>query len=225
MDLFFVNVCGNLPGNTYTGFINNILLSSVHTTPSCSPSKHEVRNRVPHGAFALHIVTLEVFLGFCSRCAEYFLFLELKCLIHNHTDSPRLYLQSSRDHPGLAFLWGHWHVVLGLRDSRALPRLAPLPGGLRVWSGNTEWFLCLLKDPTSIPMNQAWCAVMFPSPSMSVCTRMGCILNPPDSPRRFSHSLPVYLNRCHRATCPISTAPVLPSKTFSISLMMLTGKP
>lgn len=97
-----------------------------------------------------------------SRSAVYFLFSQLKCLISNHTSfPPPIYLQGSRDHPGLALLWGHWHVVLGLCDSWALPRLAPLPGGLRVWSGNTI-SLFFLKDPTSIPMNHTpLCAVMF----------------------------------------------------------------
>lgn len=47
--------------------------------------------------------------------------------------------QSSRDHLGSAFLWGHRHVVPGLCDSWALPGMAPLPRSLRVRSGNV-WF-------------------------------------------------------------------------------------
>lgn len=45
--------------------------------------------------------------------------------------------------------------------------------------------------------------------------------NPPDSPRWFSHSVPVYLNRCRGATCPISAAPVLQSKTLSRSSLTI----
>lgn len=180
---------------------------------------------MPHGAFALHIVTLEVFLCFCSRCAEYILFLELKCLIHNHTDSPPSICRAPEIILGLPFceaidMWSLGCVIAELFLGWPL-----YPGASEYDQVTPNGSSAFLRDPTSIPMNQTWCAVRFPSPSMSVCTRMGCILNPPDSPWRFSHSLPVYLNRCHRATCPISTAPVLPSKTFSISLMMLTGKP
>lgn len=70
--------------------------------------------------------------------------------------------------------------------------------------------------------------------SMSVCSWVcldgwDCSSNPPDSPWWFLRSLPVYLNRCHRATCPISAAPVLQSKTLprsllSISQTRLSGK-
>lgn len=64
---------------------------------------------------------------------------------------------------------------------------------------------------------------------MSVFGRVGWFFNPPDSPWWFLRSLPVYLNRCHRATCPISAAPVLQSKTLpssphSISQTRLSGK-
>lgn len=45
--------------------------------------------------------------------------------------------------------------------------------------------------------------------------------NPPDSAWWFLRSLPVYLNRCHRATCPISAAPVLQSKTLSRSSLAI----
>lgn len=47
-------------------------------------------------------------------------------------------LQSSGDHPRPAVLWGHRHVVPGLRHRRALPGVAPLPGGLGVRSGNSR---------------------------------------------------------------------------------------
>lgn len=97
----------------------------------------------------------------------------------------------------------------------------------------TAWFAW-------IPINQTSCAVTFMCMHfcvfslhecvlMSVFGRVGCFSNPPDSPWWFLRSLPVYLNRCHRATCPISTAPVLQSKTLlrsplSISQTRLSGK-
>lgn len=151
-----------------------------------------------------------------------------------------LYFQSSGDHPGPAVLWGHRHVVPGLCDSRALPGMAPLPWGLRVWSGNMKWFLGPSNCTASIPMYQSSCAVMFTCVHLcvfslhecvlvSVFGRVGCFSNPPDSPWWFLRSLAVYLNRCHRATCPISAAPVLQSKTLprsplSISQTRLGGK-
>lgn len=145
------------------------------------------------------------------------------------------YFQSSGDHPWPAVLRGHRHVVPGLRDCRALPGMAPLPWGLGVWSGNMKWFPGILAYPISF-------AIMFMcmhsnvcSLSMSVCAlmsvfgRVGRFSNPPDSPWWFLRSLHVYLNRCHRATCPISAAPVLQSKTLrrsplSISQTSLGGK-
>lgn len=145
-----------------------------------------------------------------------------------------IYFQSSRDHPGLAFLWGHRHVVLGLCNSRAVPGLAPLPGGLRVWSGNTKRFLefCHPTHESDLLCSSVYVHPFFAlsrSLSASVFGRVGCISNPPDSPWWFLRTLPVYLNRCHRATCPISAAPVLQSKTsqhflLPISQTRLSGK-
>lgn len=197
----------------------------MRTTPGCSPSKY-TKCEIGCLTGLLHSILLhsKSFSAFVWGVFEYILFLELKCLIHNHTDPPSICRAPE--------------IILGLPFCEAIDMwslgcvIAELFLGWPLYPGASEYdqvtangSSTFSKDPTSIPMNQTWCADMFPSPSMSVCTRMGCILNPPDSPWRFSHSFPVYLNRCHRATCPISTAPVLPSKTFSISLMMLTGKP
>lgn len=94
----------------------------------------------------------------------------------------------------------------------------------------------------TVPLAYRWCSctVMFMwmhlcvlSPQVCACECLWeigiCFSNPPDSLWWFLRSLPVYLNRCHRATRPISAAPVLQSKTLlrsllSISHMRLSGK-
>lgn len=147
-----------------------------------------------------------------------------KCQIFNRSVC-FVYFQSSGDHPWPSVLWGHWHVVPGLCDSRALPGMAPLSGGLGVWSGNITRFLGRPNCAASIAMYRSSCVVMFMPTRLCVfrlhvCAlvrvfgRVGCFSNPPDSPWWLLRSLPVYLNRCHRATCPISGAPVLQSKTL-----------
>lgn len=84
-----------------------------------------------------------------------------------------LYFQSTGDHPGPAILWGHRHVVPGLRHCWALPGMAPLPRGLRVWSGSMKWFLGPSNCAASIPLVLMYCYVyvnaLVCSFSMSVC--------------------------------------------------------
>lgn len=146
--------------------------------------------------------------------------------------------QSSRDHLGSAFLWGHRHVVPGLCDSWALPGMAPLPRSLRVRSGNVwfelmnRWWLCieclythrLICCYFCMCMNEncaCLCSLFMNVDWMCLGRWDASPWNPPDSAWWFLRSLPVYLNRCHRATCPISAAPVLQSKTLSCSSLAI----
>lgn len=141
-----------------------------------------------------------------------------------------LYPQGSWDYSGLAVLWGYRHVVLGLCNSRALPGMASVSRSLRVRSGNTWW----LRGPSNCRLTFEHNSVLGTHESLHVqccyCVYVRVCLggwdaspwNPPDSCWWFLRSLPVYLNRCHRATCPISAAPVLQSKTLSRSSLSIT---
>ena len=150
------------------------------------------------------------------------------CEISNHFVR-FVYPQGSRDHPGPAVLWGHRHVVSGLCDSGALPGMAPLPRSLRVRSGNIRLQLVPPNRFLHGHLCSCVCSLLASVHSRVCLGGWDASLNPPDRPWWFLRSLHIYLNRCHRATCPISAAPVLQSKTsprspFSISQMRLRGK-
>lgn len=149
-------ICGQSPAHSYICSADYFLFWPVRTTLGCFPWAHRkceeklltmpVLDMTLHWKwYCSHVTVIIVCLIFRSLCqsqpnpvtapALLLMVLYIWCLISNHSVC-FLFPQGSGDHPGPAVLRGHRHVVPGLCDSRALPGMAPLPGSLRVRSGN-----------------------------------------------------------------------------------------
>lgn len=113
--------------------------------------------------------------------------------------------QSSRDHPGFAILWSHWHVVTGLCHCWAVSGLASVSRSIWVRPGESTWGMW---DPHMKPQfslfKPSWTPrVLHQLPSVHIAAVWAHFL---------SVIFPLSLGREHRVVCVFTWAECILSK-------------